>query len=200
MFNIRSIIRNNNATFYNYRTGIRFSIWPRVILFSVISLSAALLKFFDSAEFLGAVLAVESILVGFSFSVLFFLLGNIRGEVRNHESIEDEVTEKKLRILSKEIFFNVSYFNLVTVMVVLLCLILLIPDEKFRSLDFPYDIHPSIRSALNSIWDIFKFFGLAIWSLFSFLLLESMYTFVRTVGRVTFYFDRTLELYDTPQD
>ena len=76
MFNVRSIIANNNRTFYNYRTDERFSIVPRIIIFVFISAAVALSNFIRPSDFLSAVLAVESILVGFSFSVLFFLLSN----------------------------------------------------------------------------------------------------------------------------
>lgn len=76
MFNVRQIIRNNDATFYDFNTRKRRSQTPRYVVVCLASLVAAVVCPKVSDNLLAGVLAVQSILLGFTVNVMFFLLGN----------------------------------------------------------------------------------------------------------------------------
>lgn len=194
MFRFLAIVRDNNATFYDYSScepvGIRLRIAVTVI--AALFLAAGVKG--DLSSFLEGVITVQSILIGFSFSVMFFLVSN--GEIVKEfeeESIENKIRRKKLNKLAEEIFYNISYFNLVAMGCLFSSLLLLIPDVCFI-------IPPSLRAwgaqrveyiifAIEYIQITLKFF---VSCAFYFLLLESGFTFGRTVGRVNFLFSQKI--------
>ncbi|WP_332756849.1 hypothetical protein [Sphingomonas sp. LB2R24] len=144
-----------------------------------------------SNDFLAGALSAEAILVGFSFNVLFYLVANRLTKPATYASIEHELRFKRLSKLSDEVFDNVTYFNLVAIgsAVVSLTLLLIGSDGLNANL---HKISEFIQSRTSitaetlswSKW-IARSFGLAV---LIFLLAESIYTFLRAVGRVRFYF------------
>jgi hypothetical protein len=189
MSKIVSIIRRNQETFYNFDTTARQPTWPRIFLTVGVAAVLALSFREQSDQFLTAVLSAQAILVGFSFSVMFYILNGT--ETPHHgRSLEAELREERLTQLGKELFYNVSYFNLVAISCVVSALLLLagmdhhgpiawIPDAFFGSLE-------------GKIWQVSSVLRVILYGAFYFLIIESIYTFVRTTARVTFYFERRL--------
>lgn len=199
MANLGSIISKNNKTFYDYRTEKTQSVAPRLFLSIIISILLAVMFSAVDESFINAILTVQSILVGFSFSVLFFLLSGAEIKIITAASIEQQQKVKKLKILSEELFYNVSYYNLIAISSVLVALLYLLPDIDKNSKTSTMVIEGIIST--TGIKDVLSWFSMiAAWieiairfSLY-FLIIESMYTFWRTVRRVSFFFAEKLSL------
>lgn len=195
MERILQISRENSKTFYDNRTGARIGIWPRIFLTFVVSLVLACVFRGEVDTFVNAVITIQSILIGFSFSVMFFLISGEVGYSNASGSIELELQFEKLNKLSEEIFYNISYFNVVAIACLILCLIVLVPS--------PY--HPVVYLVTNfGIWSQDQ---VALWCgvslviishfirlLLFFCLIESGYTFARAVGRVNYLFEEKMDL------
>ncbi len=193
MFNLSTIIKNNNNTFYDYDTDKRNSISFRIVLTLLFSGFLGIISRTEPSSFLSAVVAVEAILAGFSFSIMFFLLSENNNTYIKPDSLEGELRENKLRKLSKEVFYNIAYFNFMAVLCVIFCLLLLLPDFNFENYWKQCSFLPCNISLLSDIlkWVTSSFIFL-LWLIFYFSLMESMYTFVRTVSRVNYYFHKKI--------
>lgn len=201
MFSASEIIRNNNNTFYNYASSQKTSQRRRIITLLIISSLLIWAIPVQSNDFLNAVITAQAILVGFSFSVLFFLLSNSDIQALPGESIERSLRRAKLNKLCREIFHNVSYYNFVSIISVVLSLLFMSEHpnrkficgilsfiNKFISLDTSYAFE-LIRYSWSFLYIIVGFFLYAS-------LAESIYTFFRTTLRVGFYFQEKLKLTD----
>lgn len=192
MFNVLSVIRNNNATFYDYKTGEKTSLWQRTTAMVIISTVLTLMINGDLKDFLAGVIPVQAILVGFSFSVMFFLM-SAAGAVEpvQRVSLENELRTKRLVRLSAEIYHNISYFNLCAMVCLAASLILLAPDasEGIRHMLSAGGEAKKWGNLLSNLWG--EGTVCMRWILF-FLLLESGYTFARTASRVNYLFEQKL--------
>lgn len=198
MSNFRSIIKKHNATFYDFDTGDQQPVWGRYIIVSISAVGLVLLFKTISTETLAALLTVQSILIGFSFSVMFFLLSGNLPTGTGNGSIEADLKKDKLTKLSKELFYNVSYFNLAAIISVLLALLMMLP-----SIDVDTFLQWAKQQVFLQFWSekewksYLKNTGSVLTPVLEFLLfaslIESLTTFIRTVGRVSFYFERRLQ-------
>lgn len=192
------IIRNNNFTFYNYRTRKKQNPVARIAVFCAASISMSLLFSKEIGGFLESIITVLSILVGFSFSVLFFLMSGNKAECPRNSPIEIKLKSEKISTLHQEIFYNVSYFNIASIVCIIISVILLLPSP---SLDWmPTIIKVAFSERVFKVFteeyahllrNLFNRLALIV---FYFLLIESVYTFFRAVGRVSYYFESKLEL------
>lgn len=194
------IVRNNNATFYNYRTGAPSPVWRRVALTMFGALLLTIPFHAGLSTFLGSVATAQSILVGFSFNVLFFLVSssNIAAPF-DGGSLEKKLKQDKLRILSNELFYNVSYFNFVAIGSVLVSLSLLLPAPSLNWIRVAISAYADAEylASISGIWaKLREAIAIALVFLFYFLMLESFLTFYRTAVRVSFFFGEKLK-YDS---
>jgi hypothetical protein len=192
MYRVSKIVTDNNSTFYRFDSNEKISIRGRIVTFIFISLVLAFFVNFSSVEFLSDVIAVQSILIGFSFSVMFFLIsGDNLMKGLDEVSIEAKLKFERLENLSKEIFFNISYFNMVAMICIFFAIILLIDNP----LPIVEKIFRLTGSLLLGIVD-WVFFAIIMFVKFAFFffLIESFYSFVRITGRVNFFFERKLEV------
>jgi hypothetical protein len=194
MYSLREIVRRNNSTFYHFGNKTRQNIWPRVTLYALISASVAVLSDGGWTDFLDGIITVQAILIGASFSVLFFLLSNNQPRITAQTSIEDGLRKEKLHLVTRELFYNISYFNIIAIASTVFALLLLIPPLDIKwliSVLWPsqIDIPALATGVLVPAWKV----GRAIVAaLLLFALIESMYTFIRTVRRVSYYFNAKL--------
>jgi len=195
VFNVREIVRNNNATFYDFNTRKRVSQWPRFVSVCLVAFIAALVCPKVSDNLLSGVLAVQSILLGFTVNVMFFLLGNREKETSEGTSIEAKVRSKRLRDLYHELFYNVSYFNLIAVASIIVATGLLLPTPEvpgfLRGLS-PVETYvhwlgtsklPTVASAIARGGAMFMFYAISI---------EVIFSIARVIGRTSFYFERKM--------
>lgn len=199
MSNFRDIIINHNATFYDYDTGDQKPVWLRYVLVALGSIGLVVIFDNTPSEMLGALLTVQSILIGFSFSVMFFLLSGSLPTTAENGSIEAGLKKEKLARLARELFYNVSYFNVIALASVLLSLLLLLPNidvdalvEWIKKQSFlTFWNEASWRSLFDKLID--WLIATLEFMLYA-TLLESLTSFARTVGRVSFYFERRLKI------
>lgn len=201
MLNIMVIVRNNSSTFYNYANGEDVSqIKPTVVKIMFAVLAATFCNQIDANAQM-ALLTIFSIMLGFSFNVMFHLTSAMKRPVvhTGPGKLEREINEKRINKLAKELFYNVSYFNLLATLSIFMVLIIYclspnIPNEFYAHL--PEKITDYVKNS-----DSIKKFALYALQLCSFLLrivlylaiIESAYTFLRIVGRLTFMFDSKLQ-------
>ena len=199
MANLRDIVSKNNETFYNYNTSVQQTIAPRILGVFLLTLFMSVVFAAVDEALVNAILTVQSILVGFSFSVLFFLLSGAEIRSLSEGSIEQKQKVDKLKKLSEELFYNVSYYNLVAIISVLIALLHLMPSID-RNSAIIQAIYTWLTNAAGSAgtndwlitikWWIEFVLRLSLY----FLVVESMYTFWRTVRRVSFFFAEKLSL------
>lgn len=191
MFSISETFRRDASTYYEYESSNRVSRAKTITLFVIFGLFIGTTVSEASNDFLAGALSAEAILVGFSFNVLFYLVANRLTKPATYASIEHELRFKRLSKLSDEVFDNVTYFNLVAIgsAVVALALLLIGSDGFNANL---HKIAAFIESRTTITGDtlswakwVARSFGLAVLIA---LLAESIYTFLRAVGRVRFYF------------
>ena len=122
------LVRRNWETFYRFDTGVRVNLVPRYILIATLSIVLAIFHRGLLVEFASLSVSVLSIFAGFSFAVIFFIVEEKgRSGPSNSTEVEDdlegEIIDEKLEKLKSELFFNLSYFNLVSIIAV--CLLLM---------------------------------------------------------------------------
>ncbi len=191
MFSILDIVRRDAATYYEYDSNNRVGRGKTLGVFAIFAVLVGAAVGDASNDFLAGALSAEAILVGFSFNVLFYLVANRLTKPATYASIEHELRFERLSKLSDEVFDNVTYFNLVAISSAIAALaLLLIGSDGFNA-----NLHKIAaflecrtritREALSWANSIVRSIGLAV---LVFLLAESIYTFLRAVGRVRFYF------------
>lgn len=195
MFNVRDIVRNNSATFYDFDTRKRRSQKPRLFTTCVIAMVAAIVCPEVSDNLLAGFLAVQSILLGFTVNVMFFLLGNRGKETTDGGSIEAQLRSERLRDLYHELFYNVSYFNLIAVASIIVATALLLPTPEVPEYAKGWTPVVTYVDWLNT--SSVPTWGRAIWravSMFAFyaMAIEVIYSIARVIGRTSFYFERKM--------
>lgn len=193
MINLKNIVVNNDTTFYDYRTGELLPRRKRISFkFLLVVFLVTLFPNIDS-DFIDNVLTIYAILIGFSFNILFFLLSSSKkGEIISH-FLEDETKAKKIKKLGKELFHNVSYFNLTSISLILIAITYnLSKGYKVEILNYVSEYMPdNYFQTLSCI----TFHTQNI--IFYALLIESTYTFIRTLSRISFYFDKKIKFEET---
>lgn len=196
MASIKAIIQHNNKTFYDYRSKKIGSPYPRLTVFLACSISISIL-FRDLGDvFMNAVLSVQSILIGFSFSVLFFLVSGSITVKKSDHSREKQYRVERLNVLANELFYNVAYYNTVSIGSVIIALLFLLPNfsifsiisENYIFLELFDKISAGFTSKVVDIVSRILTFIIA------FLLIDSIFTFFRIVKRVNFFFSEKLSL------
>jgi len=195
VFNIESIIRNNNATFYDFDTRKRRSQKPRVAVLTALSIALAILCPKVSDNLLAGFLAVQSILLGFTFNVMFFLVGQNKEKITEPQSIEGQLRAERIKTLYHELFYNVSYFNLVAIMSIITATGLLLP-----TMEVPYFLqhvgffqsylHWLSTSTVPTV--IGTIFNDSLMFVFYLLACEVVFSIARVIGRTSFYFERKM--------
>ncbi|WP_312488849.1 hypothetical protein [Sphingomonas sp.] len=202
MFSIIDIVRRDASTYYEYGTNNRVGRTKTFIAFGVLAVAVGALVNEASADFLAGALSAEAILVGFSFNVLFYLVANRLTKPAAYASIEHELRFERLSKLSDEVFDNVTYFNLVAIgAAVAALLLLLMGSDGFNANlqkigDFVEARTRIDQTTLSWAKYVAKSAGLAV---LIFVLCESIYTFLRAVGRVRFYFSMLKTMNDEVQ-
>ena len=187
MFSAIEIFRRDAATYYKYSSDKRVSRKRTIFIFASLSFIISLLVGKASNDFLTGALSAQAILVGFSFNVLFYLVANRLTAPASFSGIEHELRFERLSKLSDEVFDNVTYFNLVAILSAIAALALLLAasenvDSNLSKIAKLIIARTNIDSGILS-WAkwVASIFGLSV---LVFLISESVYTFLRTVGRV----------------
>jgi len=126
---------------------------------------------------------------------MFFLASGYKESVgQKGDSIEDELKEERLSQLSKEIFYNISYFNLVAMVSLSLAIFLLLPPAAEFANAVITEISPKNANELISFYRTSSATAyFVVVACFYFSVIESGYTFGRMVGRVGYLFEQKIE-------
>jgi len=195
VFNIQSIIRNNNATFYDFDTRKRRSQKPKFAFLTALSIALAILCPKVSDNLLAGFLAVQSILLGFTFNVMFFLVGQNKEQTADPQSIEGQLRAERIKTLYHELFYNVSYFNLVSIISIVTATGLLLPTMEVPSFlqhisFFRSYSHWLSTSTVPTV--IGTIFHDSLMFVFYMLACEVVFSIARVIGRTSFYFERKM--------
>jgi len=97
-----------------------------------------------------------------------------------------------LQNLTTELFYNVSHFNLVSVLIILFSLIFIIIQSN-GPLELTFIIELIVKYELaDTLKYIFQLLRYLFISLFFALLIESIYSFVRIIDRINYLFGETI--------
>ena len=202
MFNIPEIVKQNRSTFYNFSTNEPLSLWRSTLAKIMCSILFAILFCQLNKDYLNALITIYAILIGFSFNVLFYLLSTNKIQASpGTTSLEKQLKIEKLNKLSNELFYNVSYFNIVSLSLVVTSLVFFIVDSRipqfFRHIGEISFIKP-ISSEIEPYLIYVRVIILFIYRLMLYyLIIESLFSFTRAIERVTFYFRQKLLLEDS---
>lgn len=189
---LRKIYSDNESTHYDYSTGACQPTYARKAFLVCLAAVIAFCLGRDINEFVGVILTVQAILIGFSFSVMFFLVEERQITPPASETREEKLRRNQLETLCKEIFWNISYFNVVSLISMAAAMLLMIPSPigfiPVHRLPETISID-AYSSAISYAMVIAFFFGKFA---FSVLLIDSAYTFARLVGRVNFLFEKRI--------
>ena len=198
MISFKEIVQSNQKTFYDYSRGEGARVSSFQIYKVFFSIVFAFVFSNLGAGFLGIVLSIYAILTGFGFNILFYLINFQKGV--DTTTLEQEVLSKKINKLSTELFYNVAYFNLISVALIILCLL----HYLFSSLDLNIinslagipifnkvpEVIPSLLAKMGELL-ILIYNGL-----FYYFLIESLFTFVRITSRAFYMFQKVIAMND----
>ena len=191
-----SIYRRNAETFYNYRTGDKHSqVLKNITIIIIAAIGSVVFGVRSDNVYLGVITA-QSILAGFSFNLMFTLSSNDIANYDKTGNIEQAGKAERLNKLSKESFYNITYFNVVAIASVVFSLLLLLGG----SVAGPW-LHKLCNvSRMNCdeakhVWDTLGSWMKDVVLFLAYVtILESIMTFVRTVQRVSYLFDEKMKL------
>jgi len=128
--------------------------------------------------------------------VLFFLVSGSISISEQEYSREKKYRVERLNTLATELFYNVAYYNTVSIFSVVLALLFLLPNFSIFSSVLENSLFQSLLEKLppdtfEKMQDIGSRFLTLI---FVFLFSDSVFTFFRIVRRVNFFFSEKLSL------
>lgn len=197
MFEFSTVWRKNRSTFYDFETSEQRAIWPLLVCEFLLSVFLLIIFPYAKDGVLQAVLTVYSILIGFSFSVLFYLVSISETPIDEvNTSLEAQKRTETSNRLRKELFYNVSYFACVAFLVVVLSLAFVIGNSFSMSLSIAVSFLVELLSSYAWLAFAIDLLGLILVVLmkiaFYFFIIDSMFSFVRIIFRVNFYFERKI--------
>lgn len=200
MAGILEIVVENARTFYNFRTGKSRGLWLRYATIVTVASALSWAFYLRSDNLYMSLIAAQSILVGFSFNVMIFLASNPNIKIAANASLERKRKIDKLNKLSRELFYNLSYYNVIAILSVITSLIfLLVPMGG--------DLSPLISRALVSLgaeegvaihtsgWIFYSSRWLLLFFLY-FSVVDSIASFFRIIQRASYYFESKMALAD----
>jgi hypothetical protein len=185
MLSLSGIAKRNAETFYSFKTGKRHAVWPRYVAISVASAALAWLYPKSSNDLYTAFITLQAILVGFSFNVMIFLASTRPLDDAGDPYVEKRMRGDRLNALAPEIFFNLSYFNLIALASCASALAL----QMGTAMDWTR-FHIASWSAPDAVRDV----GTTVLILTLYwTALESFVTFIRIVRRASYYFEQRVK-------
>jgi uncharacterized membrane protein len=182
MINPIAIWKSDRESYYDFTTKELASVWPRYLTIIIFSAILAFLIAYPDGDFLQTLVSALAVLLGFSFGAQFLLVDRDFVPDGVIESIEDEAIKIKIKMLARELFDNIAFFNLMCLAAIAVSCSLLL------SLEIPIFIQEIINYEIQyKLIYIIKMIGKFL--LFVFLI-ETVWTFLRLLGRVNYLFHK----------
>jgi hypothetical protein len=198
MFSILAIINRNIQTYYDFATDKQISIIPSLIVKLSVSFLVSLFIGGINPNFLSATISSYAVLTGFSFSIIFFLISSPKyAHNKNDASLERALRSQKLNKIKEELFYNISYFNISAIFVIIFALLLslLQSHTRYSIPEFVNQIdRQNYHSWLIHLNQLKHLFFFVVHLFFYFLVFESLVTLLRVMARVNFYFQERIKL------
>jgi hypothetical protein len=173
----------NASTYVDQRNGKQKSLAARYLAMGLIAIAGATIFPMRSDNVYLGLITAQSILVGFSFNVMIFLVSNHTIEPRRPDVREERIKAERLNGLSKDIFYNLSYFNLIGMLSVALSLGILLVGSMTQTECLSEKLLYLCSKIASLAW-----LRVGVLALLYFVTLESLLSFARLVRRVTYYF------------
>lgn len=203
MLNILEIIKNNNKTFRRTDRNETINQRPRIIIICLFGISSAFFFYKIPDSFLAGFVAFQSILLGFTFNVMFFLVSKQKEEKTSDLSIEAEIRATLLSTLYHELFYNISYFNLIALFSIVISLVLLLPQPSFpeyfvglymrHKLLYELISLKPVLETFSAIHFIFLMVRLIATAIFYSISIEIVFSIFRVISRTSFYFEKKID-------
>lgn len=188
MLEVKNIWRHNAKTFYDRKTERQHSLVWRYFIFVVVSIIFAITFGRRSDNVYMGLITAQAILVGFSFNIMMFMASNKKIIVVDKAIIENKLKADRVNKLGNEIFYNLSYFNLVALTSVVMSIVMLFGPSDVLFLS---DVSGFAFITLRMIWAVV---GLLALFILYFSSVESLATFIRIIQRTTYYFEQRVHL------
>lgn len=189
MYDFTKLVQHHRDTYYNFASNKQNPFWLPKIYQAAFAIFCAICFSAISDALLQSILTIYSILVGFSFSVLFHLISQREFSIDTDGLLETELRLERLTKLHDEIFYNVTYFIISSLALVAIVLC------YYVALSFNHQIFDVVSSVLKG-GGVLEYLSTILSFLFSmimyFLVLETGFLFIRIVGRVTYYFQQKI--------
>ena len=170
--------RANASTFYDLPTGRKHSLWLRYLCIFGFGAVLQWCGFRPSPDSLDALITVLGVLLGFGYSVQFYLAGTSLPEIARDDYLEDVGDKRLLSRTSSEVYDNVVYLNYAILMGLLPPFSLTVTMPEFL-------LEPAwIKDVMVNVG------GAATWV----LALEVFATFYRVLARSSFFFSERRRL------
>jgi hypothetical protein len=156
-----------------------------ILMYSIEGMVALILYIFTpspSSDFLVGSITAFAILAGFSFSSLLFFVDHDFSVVVDQNSREQAALQKNITALGDQLFANIHYFNLCSLVAIAACLIGLSAPVA-GSL---FDAHPWVPIITE---------GLGRWILFL-ISFEAFISFFRILKRIRYLFGKVREAHN----
>lgn len=203
MHSLKEIYSLDRKTYRSQRGGHLLPVWKRYLSVATISVFLAFAWTGLDAQAIVAIITVLSVLVGFSFSVLFFLVSSDQGRAFKDGMLEKELQLARVEQLSQEIFINVTFFIILAIFIIMAGVINFFPAGDFflslsgysQSLDARSESVETFKLTAEKTFEFFGIFlSLVLRAAFWVGVLLSSLAFLRIVKRVSFLFSEILDL------
>ena len=213
MSNFWEILKNDDATYYEWRDNEvckKTTVWHycifRVLIFSILAILFVIFGDFLENDALEALTSMLSILIGFSVTVLFYIMSTFEADQKEVHSEKKALNqtgnyEKLARLedrnkMRKEIFANVNYFVLIAVLCLLSSILAAIPSISNREMaELLGKSHFQAIFSLSLVRD----FGVRLNEfVLVFLLVAAVHSFIRFTKRIAFLFRLHFDEPETP--
>lgn len=196
MLNGTEIWRRNAETFRDERTGEHQSLFLRYFVIVATAFVLGLGFRRASGDMLTGIVAIQSILIGFSYSTMISVATNDGWNTIDDTVRESKILNSRLNCLAKEIFDNLAYYNFVAILSLATCLLaFLLTASTYSSQDISGIVTGLIGYSINMNWldTLTLLVTTSTMVLLYGLLIESLFTFARTVRRTTYFFTKRLQ-------
>lgn len=181
MLDVPNIIKRDRETYYDAVSGDLTSVWPRRVTALAIAVLITFWTTNPDVEFLGVLVSALSIITGFCFGVQFILVDRNYIAKEKIDNIEDRILQERVKNLSKELFDNIAYFNLLSISGVVVSSILLLKADVE---------HVNLYFDVIDLRIINNLFSLSLSAFLFFVLVEALCSFWRLLGRINYLFQK----------
>lgn len=207
--NILEIHKKDDTTYYEWdahQEQIKTIFWHswrvRYLCFACIAALLVTFSKISNPNFIGLIVSILSILVGFGISVLFYIassaeadqdkFSNREKELNQSGKIQELIEIKKLMEMQKELFYNIAFFVTNSIISLIICIFLILPNvvivSKLTYLSDFFRMHFDIEIQ-SQIFMLMNFCTLLVEFCLGFFVVLTVHSIFRLTRRILVIFD-----------